>query len=112
MLNPLLCSLFLHNCGATHSYNTITEFAEDMTVIGLITGNIVGAYIEEIFRTKLHLSVSKIKELTLDYITVQKKSFLLRKNTAGAIKDMYKDFYNSMGIPNIVIIVWGYLILL
>ncbi|KAI3372437.1 hypothetical protein L3Q82_022927, partial [Scortum barcoo] len=39
VLSPLLYSLFTHDCVATHSSNTIVKFADDMTVIGLITGD-------------------------------------------------------------------------
>ncbi|KAI3371511.1 hypothetical protein L3Q82_024097, partial [Scortum barcoo] len=35
---PLLYSLFTHDCVANHSSNTIIKFADDTTVIGLITG--------------------------------------------------------------------------
>ncbi|KAI3376417.1 hypothetical protein L3Q82_016438, partial [Scortum barcoo] len=37
VLSPLLYSLFTHDCVATHSSNTIIKFADDTTVIGLIT---------------------------------------------------------------------------
>ncbi|KAI3368381.1 hypothetical protein L3Q82_008082 [Scortum barcoo] len=39
VLSPLLYSLFTHDCVATHSSNTIIKFADDTTVIGLITGD-------------------------------------------------------------------------
>ncbi|KAI3354723.1 hypothetical protein L3Q82_004506 [Scortum barcoo] len=37
VLSPLLYSLFTHDCMATHSSNTIVKFADNTTVIGLIT---------------------------------------------------------------------------
>ena len=37
VLSPLLCSLFTHDCMARH--NTIIKFADDTTVVGLITNN-------------------------------------------------------------------------
>ncbi|KAM3877095.1 centrosomal protein of 89 kDa [Diretmus argenteus] len=37
VLSPLLYSLFMHDCMATHSSNTIIKFADYTTVIGLIT---------------------------------------------------------------------------
>ncbi|KAI3352136.1 hypothetical protein L3Q82_020943, partial [Scortum barcoo] len=46
---PLLYSLFTHDCVATHSSNTIIKFADDTTVIGLITtGDDETAYREEV----------------------------------------------------------------
>ncbi|KAI3360339.1 hypothetical protein L3Q82_014650 [Scortum barcoo] len=39
VLSPLLYSLFTHDCVATNSSNTIIKFADDTTVIGLITGD-------------------------------------------------------------------------
>ncbi len=37
VLSPLLYSLYTHDCTATHSSNVIVKFADDTTVIGLIT---------------------------------------------------------------------------
>ncbi len=39
ILSPLLYSLYTHDCTATHSSNVIIKFADDTTVIGLITDN-------------------------------------------------------------------------
>ena len=39
VLNPLLYSLFTHDCTARHNSNTIIKFADDTTVVGLITDN-------------------------------------------------------------------------
>ncbi|KAI3373343.1 hypothetical protein L3Q82_006635 [Scortum barcoo] len=39
VLSPLLYSLFTHDSVATYSSNTIVKFADDTTVIGLITGD-------------------------------------------------------------------------
>ena len=39
VLNPVLYSLFTHNCVARHDYNTIIKFADDTTVVCLITEN-------------------------------------------------------------------------
>ncbi len=39
VLSPLLYSLYTHDCTATHSSNVIVKFANDTTVIGLITDN-------------------------------------------------------------------------
>ncbi|KAI3359959.1 hypothetical protein L3Q82_013840 [Scortum barcoo] len=72
--SPLLYSLFTHDCVATHSSNTIVKFADDTTVIGLITGDDETAYREEVRAltswcqdNNLHLNVSKTKELIVDF---------------------------------------------
>ncbi len=74
MLSPLLYSLFTHDWVATHSYNTTIEFAENMSIIGLIAGDNETAYREEVRAltswgqdNNRHLNVSKTKELTVDY---------------------------------------------
>ena len=37
--SPLLYSLFTHDCVAMHASNSIIKFADDTTVVGLITNN-------------------------------------------------------------------------
>ncbi|KAI3372967.1 hypothetical protein L3Q82_023407, partial [Scortum barcoo] len=76
VLSPLLYSLFTHDCVATHSSNTIVKFADDTTVIGLITGDDEAAYREEVRvltswcqDNNLQLNVSKTKELIVDFRT-------------------------------------------
>ena len=48
MLSPLLYSLFTHDCTARHDSNTIITFANDTTVVVLITDNDETAYREEV----------------------------------------------------------------
>ena len=48
MHSPLLYSLFTHNCAAKHDSNTIIKFADDLTVVVLITDNDDTAYREEV----------------------------------------------------------------
>ena len=48
MLSPLLYSLFTHDCTARHDSNTIIKFADDTTVVGLITDKDETAYREEV----------------------------------------------------------------
>ena len=48
MLSPLLYSLFTHVCVAMHASNSIMKFADDTTVVGLITNNDETAYREEV----------------------------------------------------------------
>ena len=48
VLIPFLYSLFTHVCTAMHDSNTIIKFADDTTVVGLITDNDETAYREEV----------------------------------------------------------------
>ncbi len=71
VLSPLL---YTHDCTATHSSNVIVKFADDTTVIGLITDNDETAYREEVStltkwcqENHLSLNIDKTKELVVDY---------------------------------------------
>ena len=44
MLSPLLYSLFTHDCLARYDSNTNIKFANDTTVVGLVTDNDETAY--------------------------------------------------------------------
>jgi hypothetical protein len=46
MLSPYQYSLITHDCVAKHDSNTIIKFADDTTVVGLITVNDETAYRE------------------------------------------------------------------
>ena len=48
VLSPLLYSLFTHDCVAKHNSNTVIKFADDTSVVGLITDNDKTAYREEV----------------------------------------------------------------
>ena len=48
VLSPLLYSLFIHDCTAKHDSNTVIKFADDTTVVGLITDNDETAYREDV----------------------------------------------------------------
>ena len=50
VLRPLLYSLFTPNCAPSHTTNTILKFADDTTVMGLITTGDESAYREEVHR--------------------------------------------------------------
>ncbi len=74
ILSPLLYSLYTHDCAATHSSNVIVKFANDTTVIGLITNNDETAYREEVItltkwcqENHLSLNIDKTKVLVVDY---------------------------------------------
>ncbi len=74
VLSPLLYSLYIHDCTATHSSNVIVKFTDDTTVISLITDNDEMAYREEVStltkwcqENHLSLNIDKTKELVVDY---------------------------------------------
>ena len=66
--------MFTHDCMARHDSNTIIKFADDTTVVGLITDNDETAYREEVRdlagwcqNNNLSLNVTKRKEMIVDY---------------------------------------------
>jgi gmma-aminobutyric acid receptor subunit gamma len=79
MLSPLLYSLFTHDCVATHASNSIIKFADDTTVVGLITNNDetahreVRALVEWCQEKNLSLNVNKTKELIVDFRRQQRE---------------------------------------
>ncbi|XP_055742496.1 probable RNA-directed DNA polymerase from transposon BS isoform X1 [Salvelinus fontinalis] len=74
VLSPLLYSLITHDCMVRHDSNTIIKFADDTTVVGLITDNDENTYREEVRdlarwcqNNNLSLNVTKNKENIVDY---------------------------------------------
>ncbi|KAK3525906.1 hypothetical protein QTP70_010960 [Hemibagrus guttatus] len=80
VLSPLLYTLYIHDCTPTHHSNTIVKFADDTTVVGLISGGGGGvargelAYRDEVEwllgwckENNLLLNTTKTKELITDY---------------------------------------------
>ena len=74
VLSPLLYSLCTHDCMARHDSNTIIKFADDTTVVGLITDNDETADREEVRdlagwrqNNNLSLNVTKTQEMIEDY---------------------------------------------
>ena len=73
MLSPLLCTLFTYDCASTQRNTTIIKFADDTTVIGLITGGVETDYREEVAQlvswwhtNNLSLNTEKTKELIME----------------------------------------------
>ena len=66
VLSLVLYSLFTHNCVATHDSNTL-NFADDMTVVGLITNNTYREEVRDLAADSISLHASKTKELIMDY---------------------------------------------
>ena len=80
MLSPLLYSLFTHDCVAMHPSNSIIKFADDTTVVGLITNNDETAYREEVRALRvwcqennLSLNVNKTKEMIVAFRKQQRE---------------------------------------
>ncbi|CDQ86081.1 unnamed protein product [Oncorhynchus mykiss] len=80
VLSPLLYSLFTHDCVAMHASNSIIKFADNTTVVGLITNNDETAYREEVRalgvwcqENNLTLNVNKTKEMIVDFRKQQRE---------------------------------------
>ncbi len=74
MLSPLLFTLLTHDCTAKFSSNHIIKFADDTTVVGLISNNDETHYREEVAQlaewcgaNNLSLNVEKTKEVVVDF---------------------------------------------
>lgn len=73
VLNPMLFTLFTHECTSTHSSNTIIKFADDMTIVGLTSGKDEKANRHELDHltwwygeNNLVLNTSRPKEMIID----------------------------------------------
>ncbi len=82
VLNPLLYSLYTHDCVSSHSSTSIVKFADDTVVLGLISNNDETAYLDEVERLTswcqdncLSLNVSKTKELIVDFRKRQQRPY-------------------------------------
>ena len=74
MLSPLLFTLLTHDCTTTYSNNHIVKFADDTTLVGLITKGDETQYRMEVDLlttwcrdNNLLLNVSKTKEIVVDF---------------------------------------------
>ena len=74
MLSPFLYSLYTHDCVPAHHSNVIVKFADETTVMGLISNGDETAYREEVQRltawcsaNNLLLNASKTKEMIFDW---------------------------------------------
>ncbi len=74
VLSPLLFTLLTHDCTAKFSSNHIIKFADDTTVVGLISNNDEMHYREKVAQlvewcgaNNLSLNVEKTKEVVLDF---------------------------------------------
>ncbi len=74
VLSLLLFTLLTHDCTAKFSSNHIIKFADDTSVVGLISNNYETHYREEVAQlaewcgaNNLSLNVSKTKEVVMDF---------------------------------------------
>ncbi len=71
MLSPVLVTLFTHDCVEIHPSNAIVKFADDTTIVGLISENEETAYREEVQHIvqwcEDHNLVLNTKEIIVDF---------------------------------------------
>ena len=71
-VSPLLYSLYTHDCKPGHDSNIIIKFADDTTLIGLVSDDDDSAYdVKHVIKwcasKDLVLNVSKTKEIVVDF---------------------------------------------
>uniref|UniRef100_A0A3B1K0V6 Reverse transcriptase domain-containing protein n=1 Tax=Astyanax mexicanus TaxID=7994 RepID=A0A3B1K0V6_ASTMX len=74
VLSPLLFTLLTHDCTPEHTSNLFVKFADDTTVVGLISNNDESHYRSEVSRlaswckhNNLSLNTEKTKEIVVDF---------------------------------------------
>lgn len=74
VLSPFLYTLYTHDCVPLHDSDIIVRFADDTTVVGLISNGDETAYREEVRRlsawcsaNNLLLNTTKTKEMVMDW---------------------------------------------
>lgn len=74
VLSPLLYSLYTYDCIPTHPSNTIIKFADDTTVVGMISNGNETVFRDEVSKltewcteNNLSLNTKKTKELIIDF---------------------------------------------
>ncbi len=74
VLSPLLFTLLTHDCTPSHNSNRFIKFADDTTVVGLISNRDETKYRREVSRlagwcsdNNLSLNVEKTKEIVVDF---------------------------------------------
>ncbi len=89
MLSPLLFTLLTHYCPPSHNSNLFIKFADDTTVVGLISNRDETNYRSEVSRlagwcrdNNLSLNVEKTKEIVVDFRRVHTQHAPLTINGA------------------------------
>ncbi len=90
VLSPLLFTLLTHNCTPSHNSNLFIKFADDTTVVGLISNRDETNYRSEVSRlagwcrdNNLSLNVEKTKEIVVDFRRVHTQHAPLTINGAA-----------------------------
>ena len=103
VLIPLLYSLFTHDCVATNVPNSIIKFADNTTVVGLITNNNETAYREEVRalgvwcqENNLSLNVNKTMEMILDFRKQQRDHLPVHIDGTAVEKVESSSAYTSL----------------
>ncbi len=89
VLSPLLFTLLTHDCTPSHNSNRFIKFADDTTVVGLISNRDETNYRSEVSRlagwcsdNNLSLNVEKTKEIVVDFRRVHTQHAPLTINGA------------------------------
>ncbi len=89
VLSPLLFTLLTHDCTPSHNSNLFIKFADDTTVVGLISNRDETNYRREVSRlagwcrdNNLSLNVEKTKEIVVDFRRVHTQHAPLTINGA------------------------------
>ena len=98
VLSPLLYSLYTYDCKPRYDSNIIIKFADDTTVIGLISDDDESAYRDDVNHlvrwcasNDLVLNVSKTKEIVVDFRKSKSvPSTLIVNNSEVEIVDSFK----------------------
>uniref|UniRef100_A0A9J8CXB0 Reverse transcriptase domain-containing protein n=1 Tax=Cyprinus carpio carpio TaxID=630221 RepID=A0A9J8CXB0_CYPCA len=90
VLSPLLFTLLTHDCTPSHNSNLFIKFADDTTVVGLISNRDETNYRSEVSRlagwcsdNNLSLNVEKMKEIVVDFRRVHTQQAPLTINGAS-----------------------------
>ncbi|KAI4884175.1 hypothetical protein NFI96_007457 [Prochilodus magdalenae] len=107
VLSPLLFTLFTNDCTPTHSSNTIIKFADDTTIVGLISDGDERAYRNEVECldgwckvNDLVLNTSKTKEIVVDFRRTKKSDHLPLHISGAEVERVEKVKFLGVHITN------------
>uniref|UniRef100_A0A3P9IGT3 Reverse transcriptase domain-containing protein n=1 Tax=Oryzias latipes TaxID=8090 RepID=A0A3P9IGT3_ORYLA len=111
VLSPLLYTLYTHDCIPAHHSNTTVKFADDTTVVGLISGGDESAYRDEVDQltmwsreNNLLLNTTKTKEVIIDFR--RKKTAVSPLFISGVCVERVPDF-RFLGVHIEEDLTWG-----
>ncbi|KAI4878453.1 hypothetical protein NFI96_000505 [Prochilodus magdalenae] len=107
VLSPILFTLFTNDCTPTHSSNTIIKFADDTTIVGLISDGDERAYRNEVECldgwckvNDLVLNTSKTKEIVVDFRRTKKSDHLPLHISGAEVERVEKVKFLGVHITN------------